>query len=107
MTEPGFTVDLAELEALAREAMDIAGDVREDVAWKYEVDGERWPADDPLREAVITYQRSLQAAMRRLCGGTDALAETLRGIATNYHDTDADLARRLTELASRMRDEDW
>ncbi|GGS18648.1 MULTISPECIES: type VII secretion target [Actinokineospora] len=95
----GFGVDLDELDALARKAVAIADTVREDTAWRYGVDTDRWPDDDPLRVAVIAYQRSLRAAMERLCGGAAGLSDALRAIAARYRETDEDLARRLTELA--------
>ncbi|GHH46506.1 hypothetical protein [Lentzea cavernae] len=87
--------DLDEIEAVARKFLDMAEDVRDHVAWKYDVDTERWPADDPVRAAVITYQQSLRAVMERLCLRAERIAMTLRETAGTYRDADEEIIARL------------
>jgi len=95
----GFSVDLAELDELARRLLAVADGGRGHVVWRFGVDTGRLAESDPLREAVAVYQRSLYAALDRLCGGAERGAETLRAVAAEYRTTDEDLAARFTRLA--------
>jgi hypothetical protein len=95
----GFSVDLGELEVLAREADALSETIR--TVWQQDwFEDNKWPDSDPLRTAVIAYRRSLQAAMERLCGGTDQLAVRLRVTADIYRDTDARVAGAFEPIAS-------
>ncbi|GAA4413209.1 type VII secretion target [Actinokineospora soli] len=80
----GFSVDPGELDAVAGRARALADGVREDAVWRYGVDVERWPADDPLRAAIARYQQSLQDAVVRLCGSADKIADRLTATAETY-----------------------
>lgn len=99
VVDEGFSVDLVELEGLAREFLAVADAARDHVAWKFDIDASRWPQDDPLRDAVIAYQRSLREAMDRLCGGAERTAGALREVVAEYRDTDHGFAVRLESLA--------
>lgn len=99
----GFSVDLDELEGLARGFLAVADDSRGQVVWRFGIDAGHLAESDPLREAVTVYQRSLHAAMERLCGGAERTGEALRAIAAQYRETDAEVADRLTALADRSR----
>ncbi|MEU7479173.1 hypothetical protein AB0A63_24515 [Lentzea sp. NPDC042327] len=94
----GFSVDLGELDAAGRQFRGLADDVRGHVAWKFGVDTERWPDDDPLRAAVDVYQRSLIAARDRLCARTDRVAALLQETADNYRRLDDVVAQRLSSV---------
>lgn len=95
----GFSVDLDELEALARETDALSETIR--TVWQQDWFEEgKWPDTDPLRTAVIAYRKSLQAAMERLCGGADRLAVHLRAVAKVYHHTDVRVARAFERIAN-------
>ncbi|SDC51674.1 type VII secretion target [Actinokineospora iranica] len=95
--QQGFTVDLAELAVLARTADDFADAIR--TAWQRDwFEDDKWPDTDPLRTAVITYRRSLQAAMERLAGGTERLAEHLEAVRAGYQETDAEAASAIERV---------
>lgn len=94
----GFSVDLAELAALAGRTRAAADDVRDDPVWLYDVDTQHWPADDPLRSAVERYQRSLRSAVQRLCAAADTVADGLTDTAEAYRGADDELARKLDRL---------
>lgn len=95
-----FSVDLDEIEVVARKFVRVAEDVRGHVAWKFDIDTERWPAGDPVRAAVVTYQASLRAAMERLCDRAESIAGLLRDTANDYRAADEDLVQRLRELGA-------
>ena len=80
----GFSVDPGELDAVAAKARALADGVREDAVWRYGVDVDRWPADDPLRAAIARYQQSLRDAVDRLCGSADQVADGLTATADAY-----------------------
>ncbi|CCH27541.1 hypothetical protein ABZ816_08305 [Actinosynnema sp. NPDC047251] len=92
----GFRVDPAELALLAGRLDDVAAAGRDHVAWKFDVDTARLPADDPLRAAVEVYQRSLRGALDRLCRETGLTADRLRESTATYLDADRDAAGPLT-----------
>jgi uncharacterized protein YukE len=94
----GFVVDLAELEALAGQADGLSETIR--TAWQKDwFEDDKWPGSDPLREAVIAYRRSLQAAMERLSTGGDRVAGHLRATAEQYHEVDGRAAREFERIA--------
>jgi len=93
-------VDLDEIEVVARKFVRVAEDVRGHVAWKYDIDTERWPAGDPVRAAVVTYQMSLRAAMERLCDRAEHIAASLLDTADDYRAADESLVQRLKELGA-------
>lgn len=97
----GFSVDLDELEELARGFLAVADGARGHVVWRFGIDASKLPESDPLHEAVATYQRSLHAAMDRLCGGAERTGEALRAVAAQYRESDEQLADRLTALADQ------
>ena len=86
MVESGFSVDVDEIEALARKYRELADDVSGHNCWKYDVDTGRWPADDPLRDAVEVYERGLRGAVDRLCGGSERIGALLLETAAHYRD---------------------
>lgn len=88
----GFRVDPAELGVLAGKLDDVADAARDHVAWKFDVDTGRLPADDPLRAAVEVYQRSLRGALDRLCRETGLTSAALRDSTATYLDVDRDVA---------------
>jgi hypothetical protein len=94
----GFSVDLAELAAVAGRARSLADDVRDDAVWTFAIDVANWPADDPVRAAVERYQRSLRAAVWRVCAKADATAEDLDATAAAYRRADDDVRAALGEL---------
>ncbi|SFR30004.1 Excreted virulence factor EspC, type VII ESX diderm [Lentzea waywayandensis] len=95
-----FSVDLDEIEAVAGKFVRVAEDVRGHVAWKYGIDTKRWPAGDPVRAAVVTYQTSLRAAMERLCDRSEHIASSLRDTADQYRAADESVVARLRELGA-------
>ncbi|MFD5830598.1 WXG100 family type VII secretion target [Lentzea sp. NPDC060358] len=95
-----FSVDLDEIEVVARKFVRVAEDVRGHVAWKFDIDTERWPGSDPVRAAVVVYQTSLRAAMERLCDRAEHIAASLRASADGYRAADEDLVLRLRELGA-------
>ncbi|MBB5958906.1 hypothetical protein FHS29_005515 [Saccharothrix tamanrassetensis] len=99
MTADGFSVDLAELDELARRLLAVADGGRGHVVWRFGIDATRLAESDPLREAVTVYQRSLYAALDRLCGGAERTAAALHAIAAEYRTTDEELAARFARLA--------
>ncbi len=98
MTDDGFSVDLAELDELARRLLAVADGGRGHVVWRFGIDATRLAESNPLREAVAVYQRSLYAALDRLCGGAEQAAAVLRTIAAEYRTADEDLAARFARL---------
>ncbi|WP_026423488.1 type VII secretion target [Actinokineospora inagensis] len=84
----GFEVDLDELDRLARRLGGLGDEVRGDVAWRYGVDAEKWPADDPIGAAVVVYLRSLAEARDRLCRRLADTATDLTNTAAAYRDVD-------------------
>ncbi|GAB2999596.1 hypothetical protein [Saccharothrix stipae] len=99
----GLSVDLDELDRLARGFTAVSDDGRGHVVWRFGIDVAQLAESDPLREAVTVYQRSLHAAMDRLCGGAERTAEVLRAITAEYRRTDGELADRLAALADLSR----
>ncbi|MBW4719683.1 hypothetical protein [Saccharothrix obliqua] len=95
----GFAVDLAELEAVARRLLAVADDGRGHVVWRFGIDTTRLAEDDPLRVAVAAYQRSLYAALDRLCGGAERAAARLAEVAAEYRAADDALAADFARLA--------
>ncbi len=98
----GFSVDLDEVEDLARRFLAVGEAVRGDVVWRFGVDTDRLAVDDPLRDAVTAYQDSLRRAMERLCGGAERVATALTEVAATYRAVDEGLAARLTALAAEV-----
>ncbi|GAA3007656.1 hypothetical protein [Actinokineospora diospyrosa] len=93
-----FEVDLDEVDRLAGSTAALADEVRGDVAWKYGVDGEQWPAGDPIGAAVVVYLRSLRAAKDRLCGGLDDISVTLSDTAAAYRAADERVWRAVRDV---------
>lgn len=98
-----FAVDLDEVEVLASRFVHVAEDVRGHVAWKFDIDTERWPAGDPVRAAVVMYQASLRAAMERLCDRAEDIAASLRDTADHYGVAEENIVVHLRELAGEAR----
>lgn len=98
--EGGFSVDPRELEELAGRFLAVADGGRGHVVWRFGIDAGRLDEGDPLREAVTVYQRSLYAALDRLCGGAEDAAGALRAIAAHYAEVDEELAGALGRLAA-------
>lgn len=93
----GYLVEPAELEALAGTASSLSETIR--TAWQRDwFEDDKWPDSDPLREAVITYRRSLKAAMDRLSTGADRMAGHLRATAERYQTVDERAARSLIRI---------
>jgi hypothetical protein len=83
----GYSVSLTELRALADRADALAMTMR--TSWQQDwFEDDKWPDNDPLRIAVITYRRSLQAAMERLGALADRMSANLASTAESYRDTD-------------------
>jgi hypothetical protein len=97
----GFSVDLGELEELARGFLAVADGARGHVVWRFGIDASQLSGSDPLHDAVAAYQRSLHAAMDRLCGGAERTGEVLRAVAAQYRESDEELADRFTALADQ------
>lgn len=96
--EDGFSVDPRELEEMAGRFLAVADAGRGHVVWRFGIDAGRLGDADPLREAVTAYQRSLYAALDRLCGGAEDAAGALRAIAAHYQGVDEELAAALGRL---------
>jgi hypothetical protein len=94
----GFSVNLDELGKLAAKAGDHAENLRQ--SWRQDwFEDDKWPETDQLRQAVIIYRKSLQAAMERLGMGADEMATHLRHTAEHYRGSDTSAAWRFVRLA--------
>ena len=97
----GYSVDLDELGKLAATAGDRAESLRR--SWRQDwFEDDKWPETDQLRQAVITYRKSLQAAMERLGMGADEIATHLRDTAAHYRGLDTHAAWGFERLAEAI-----
>lgn len=100
MRTSGYSVDLVELDGLARAFRAVSRDAQDAVAWKFSVSLELLPEGDPLRHAVAVYQQSLRGALDRLCAGVDRIADSLDETVTTYVEVEASTSRALRTTGS-------